>query len=485
VLRIVTDGTDPNTVTIGIVRGRNAANPYAASAGSSPYQGDSLTSCTGCSINASLTSYFLINPYSNADGYAIICQGGNGNYTAGGYSENTGYHGMGCAGSGSNINHTFVGFDSGSLYKSSTNYVAFAGGASTEVNGVRFLNCVAHVQVHLAMDGNPIQAATNMTAFYCHTSGLANNFVNGLLFERCTAYMYGDDANRNPFGFGNLPSYAGNWDSTASRNVICRECACVNGVQATVFDSVWFDRCNFDYQRCGPAGASNNGALLLSKATGIAHKPLFTSCVFRFNSDRSGGFGYNIHTFTGTFDAGDGAGFIGCTLIDTGTNSNDCYFISYEAKANYTYRVYGCVIGFTSKPVSQAYLCVSDNALGASAHEFRTNAYLGFSPTLARYSSNAALDTKAEWIAQVETGTGAQAPLFVESNMAAQFYRISESAQLASNSTLRRRFLNPSYKPTRGVTGNYYAGDYGAYQYPQAGWTSRGGSREGRVSRGR
>ncbi|MBU6149823.1 MAG: hypothetical protein KGR25_00125 [Chloroflexi bacterium] len=487
-LRIVTDGTDPNTVTIGIVRGRNAASPYdtnpITSTGTSPYQGDTLASCTGCAINASLTQYWLINPYSTADGYAIICQGGDGNYTTGGLGENTGYHGAGCAGNGSNVNHTFVGFNSGSLYKASTNFIAFAGGASTQVNGVRFLNCVAHVQVHLAMDGNAIQSATNMTGFYCHTNGLSNNLVNGILFERCTAYMYGDDANRNPFGFNNLPSYAGNWDSTVGRNAICRECVCIDAVQVSLYDSVWFDRCRFDYQRCGPAGASNNGAILLRKTTGIVHNPLFTSCEFRFNSDRSGGFGYNLHTFTGTFDAGDGVGFIGCSLIDTGTNSNDCYFISYEGKTNYTYRMYGCAIGFTSKPVGNCYLCVSDNALGASAHEFRTNAYLGFSPTLARYSSNTSFDTKTEWIASIDTGTGAQAPAFVESSMSAQFYRITESCELASNSTLRRRFLNPSYKPVRGITGNYYGGDYGAYQYPQSEQAQRNAGRA-RLARGR
>lgn len=483
VLTIVTDGTDPNTVTIGIIRGRNAASPYAASAGSSAYQGDTLSSCTGCSINASLTRYWNINPYSTADGYAIICQGGDGNYTCGGLADDTGYHGMGCAGTGSNVNHTFVGFDSGTLYKSSTNFIAFAGGASNQVNGVRFLNCVAHVKTHIAMDGASIQAATNLTGFYCHTNGLSNNFVNGLLIEGCTSYMYDDDANANPFGFNNMPSYAGNWDSTASRNAILRSSRCVDAVQMSLYDSVWVDRCNFDFQRCGPAGASNSGALLLRKTTSIAHKPLFTSCAFRFNSDRSGGFGYNIHTFTGTFVSGDGVGFLGCSMIDTGSNSNDCYFISYEGKTNYTYRVYGCAIGFVAKPVTNCYLCVSDNSLNAAAHEFRTNAYLGFSPTLARYSSNTAFDTKTEWITQIESGTGAQAPKFIESSTSAQFYRTSESLELASNSTLRRTFLNPAYKPTKDVRGMWYTGDYGAYQYPQSATAGRMMGR-GRLVRG-
>lgn len=478
---IVTDGTNPNTVRIGITRGRNAASPYAATPGSNAYNGIVFSSCTNCYVTAGFQAY-NINPYSTADGYAVLMNGCTGCEAWGVTTDDTGYHAGGGAGAGAQANLTFYGWDMGACYKSSTHLVVYASGANNTVSGIRYLSCVAHVVTHKAPDSTPIESPVNLCGYYAHTGAASGNVVTGLLMEGCKAYIYDDFNAAVPFGITDVQNYTGTWDSTTGRQVIVRNCQFVDCNQWTIYHSVWFDRCKLDFRRNSAAGTAAQGAFLFAKISGINHLPLFTSCEIMLNADRNPN-GLNFSFFTGTFASGDGPGFIGCSMIDVGTTANDTRM--FAVTANFTIRCYGCIVGWTSKPVSNCYLMINDTGRGAGISEFRTCAYLGMSPTLNRWRDDTTYNTQTKWLSLIDSGTGAQAAAIVSTaNAPANFYRIADSLELAGNSTLRRTLRNPSYKPTRGVNEAYYAGDYGAYQYPQYATSQRNAGRY-RMARGR
>lgn len=478
VLTIVTDGTNPNTVRIGITRGRNAASPYAAAAGSNAYNGIVFSSCTNCYVTAGFQAW-NINPFSTADGYAVLMNNCTGCEAWGMTTDNTGYHAGGAAGAGAQTNLTFYGWNMGQCYKSSTHLVVYCSGVNNTVSGCRYLSSVAHVCPHKAMDSNPIENAVNMCGFYAHTGAASGNVISSLLVEGCTVYMYDDHVGSQPVGITDMAAYTGAWNETSARPVIFRNCKLVDCNQLNIYNSIWFDKCKLDFRRTGASNIST-GAFLFTKSSGVNNRPLFTSCEFMLNADRVGG-GLNF-SFSGVFASGDGPGFVACSIIDVGTTSVDTRM--FAVSSNFAVKMYGCILGFTSKPVSNCYLCINDTGLGAAITEFRTNAYLGFSPTLNRWRDDTTYNTQTKWLATIDTGTGAQAPQIVGSSAAANnFYRVSESLELSSNSTLRRTLLNPSYKPTKDVNGRWYTGDYGAYQYPQSSTAGRMSGRQ-RVSRG-
>lgn len=451
-------GQNPNLGVVTLVRGgtTNVAT---------------LSGCTGCTIRGIKIGVCGINV--GAGGYGGFIFNGTSCVLDSLIFQTLGAHGQANTG-GTNVGNIVRSCKSLDLAPNSTGFVTYSDSGNT--SGSVFAGNNAHVVGYRAPDGTDCYPTpTSMQGFFCHTSG-GSVTIDDSEWRDCNAYVYMPQADATKgkvmagFGANNVKTYAGAWNSRTSRPVRWFRCNSYNDVGMAVNHSGWFFRCNFRFDKNGASDtAASSGAVIAMTGDGgssLTVKPLFESCdLVADMACPSASTEIHVRALSGTFAAGEGPGFIGCSIINRGaSNAHACILFDYGSKANYMVHAVGCLIGHANRNNATTYTCGSDDGSGVARHDFRSNIHFntnGGAFEMCADTTNS-LTTFAQWQASVDPNavkTTASAMKFVDITTSSRVLPLSPA----------RASINPADKPSLSLNGTAFAGDYGPYQYQSAG----------------
>lgn len=190
---------------------------------------------------------------------------------------------------------------------------------------------------------------------------------------------------------------------------------------------------------------------------------LFDSCVFDFTLDDGGAGANQVRAFK--IDSATGVcelRFLNCTMNnrETVTPANFHAWFDYSAANVLLYRGIGNLMVHRATGTDTAFAFGDAGTSVANHNAFNDNTYMGVDEANARWSSNASIDTKAEWFASIDTaGTSAVNVITVN-----PFVNPASDFRLTAAASLLKRTTSAVVPSAGGINGNPYAGNFGAYQ---------------------
>ncbi len=486
-LTVNTQGVDPATSPISIVRGNNRANPYAAGNGTAEYSGMTLESCSNLTFTGTLYTY-NINKFSNTAGYGVYISssGTDINWFCRSIHHGSGYHGWGGAGTGGKTRIVATNLLIGTCQRQSTHIVLYGSGNGVKITACDISGFEIHTQAHLRPDNSLVQAVTGQMGLYAHTGGpgsFTNNTIASIRFHDGIIYGYGNGST-GAFNTANADAFAGDNYEEAGRSVVFERITVINGSGMSLSGTMLIKDCVLDFAAAGSSGTSATGAIILNTSpTGDVSRnnPLFAGCVILANLDRAATANYFNNTKPGgnaDFTAGDGMVFKNCTIIDQSTQTQNVYWFICRVTGATRNSIYarGTAFIVATKTAASSNFCGNDASQLTAELDFKTNAYIGISTTA--MSDVATRNTQAEWTSVIETGTGVQAPLFSTSYANCGFVSAS-TGEISAASILHARNL-PSNRVVKGINKALFSGTFGAWQRPRS---SSRNIRPGRIKR--
>lgn len=336
-------------------------------------------------------------------------------------------------------------------------FISFTAAAYTMTG--RYTGCIAYVYEFLGddaarrLDGTAAMDAFSGDVFYAHST--AGTPITLMQWTNCEVHFLQDPGIAvKAFNIANKPATSDPDDFETYAGQADRCIVTGAGTFHYTEQPPAFRRCRLEQTRqLHQGGGGTRGAWTLWTGAGTGYF-YFEACEFRNNLANTTG-----HTRAMTVNSNSNTSYavlVNNSFLDTAGSAADmAYFLDYVSADANLYRGAGNVFAHTVNITTSA-LCWQDASTSAANHGFGDGAYYNIDNATGRYSQNAAINSAAEFIANVDpNGHVLTEPPYPAAPVTLD---ISGASPLW---TLRRDTSDPV--PLSGITSSY-VGAIGAFQ---------------------